>query len=307
MESIKQGMQGPAVEDVQTRLISLGYTIDDAETRAKEFGSTTAAAVRAFHADQGIEPMDEIDGVAWSALVDASYKLGDRTLYLRLPNFHGADVRALQRALNTLGFACGVDDGYFGPHTEAALQQFQENVGLFADGMAFQDTFTYINRLHHVWEGKPSVIDVDAEARMGFARAANVLESWHIAIGGEDAIARNVASRVWNIASATTDGSGIVLYDDAAPQRRRPDRRGRIRRAARGRRAPRHHLDRRLPKPLPAGQDRRGGRDLQAHPAPHRADRHNRLRHVHRQRRADPRGAPARRFVRCTERLGTLH
>ena len=53
---------------------------------------------------------------------------------------------------------------------------------------------------------------------MGFARAANVLESWHIAIGGEDAIARNVASRVWNIASATTDGSGIVLYDDAAPQ-----------------------------------------------------------------------------------------
>lgn len=217
MESIKQGMQGPAVEDVQTRLVSLGYTIDGAETRAKEFGSTTAAAVRAFHADQGIEPMDEIDGVAWSALVDASYKLGDRTLYLRLPNFHGADVRALQRALNTLGFACGVDDGYFGPHTEAALQQFQENVGLFADGMAFQDTFTYINRLHHVWEGKPSVIDVDAEARMGFARAANVLESWHIAIGGEDAIARNVASRVWNIASATTDGSGIVLYDDVAP------------------------------------------------------------------------------------------
>ncbi|MFR7797329.1 MAG: peptidoglycan-binding domain-containing protein [Collinsella sp.] len=56
----------------------------------------------------------------------------------------------LQKALNVLGFACGEDDGYFGPHTEAALQQFQENVGLFADGMAFQDT-TPINRLHHVW------------------------------------------------------------------------------------------------------------------------------------------------------------
>ena len=165
MESIAQGMQGPAVEDVQTRLTSLGYTIDEAETSAKEFGTTSAAAVRAFRASQGLEPGDEVDGVAWSALVDASYKLGDRTLYLRLPNFHGADVRALQRALNTLGFACGVDDGYFGPHTEAALQQFQENVGLFADGMAFQDTFAYINRLHHVWEGKPSVIDVEAEAR----------------------------------------------------------------------------------------------------------------------------------------------
>lgn len=218
MESIKQGMQGAAVEDVQTRLVSLDYTVDDAELSAHQFGPATANAVRAFRADHGLEPGDEVDGGAWSALVDASYKLGDRTLYLRLPNFHGADVRALQRALNTLGFACGADDGFFGPHTEAALQQFQENVGLFADGMAFQDTFAYINRLHHVWEGKPSVIDIEAEARMGFARAANVLESWHIAIGGEDAIARNIASRIWNIASATTDGSGIVLYEEDSPQ-----------------------------------------------------------------------------------------
>ena len=71
MESIAQGMQGPAVEDVQTRLTSLGYTIDEAETSAKEFGTTSAAAVRAFRASQGLEPGDEVDGAAWSALVDA--------------------------------------------------------------------------------------------------------------------------------------------------------------------------------------------------------------------------------------------
>lgn len=217
MEPISQGMQGPAVEDVQTRLVSLGYTIDEAETSAKEFGPATASAVRAFRAAQGLSEEDAVNDECWTVLVDASYKLGDRTLYLRLPNFHGADVLALQRALNTLGFACGTDDGYFGPHTEAALQQFQENVGLFADGMAFQDTFNYINRLHHVWEGKPSVVEVGPDARMGFARAASVLESHRIAIGGEDALARNVASRVWNIASATTNGSGVVLYEDEAP------------------------------------------------------------------------------------------
>lgn len=213
MEPIKKGMQGAAVEDVQTRLTSLGFTIDEPERTDKRFGDTTATATAAFRAANDLPAGDEVDTACWTALVDASYKLGDRTLYLRLPNFHGADVRALQRALNTLGFACGVDDGYFGPHTEAALQQFQENVGLFADGMAFQDTFSYINRLHHVWEGKPSIVEVDAEARTGFARAASVLEGCHIAIGGEDAIARNVASRMWNIASATTDGSGIVLYE----------------------------------------------------------------------------------------------
>ena len=213
MEPIEKGMQGPAVEDVQTRLTSLGFTIDKPELSEKRFGDSTAAAVRSFCAAKDLPAGDEVDTACWTALVDASYKLGDRTLYLRLPNFHGADVEALQRALNTLGFACGTDDGYFGPHTEAALQQFQENVGLFADGMAFQDTFSYINRLHHVWEGKPSIVEVDAEARTGFARAASVLEGCHIAIGGEDAIARNVASRMWNIATATTDSSGIVLYE----------------------------------------------------------------------------------------------
>ena len=216
MEPITKGMQGPAVEDVQTRLTSLGYAIDDAELTGTSFGESTAAAVSTFRAANDLPEGEDVDSACWSVLVDASYKLGDRTLYLRLPNFHGADVLALQRALNTLGFACGADDGYFGPHTEAALQQFQENVGLFADGMAFQDTFSYINRLHHVWEGKPSVVDVEAEAHTSFARAASVLEGCHIAIGGEDAIARNVASRMWNIATATTDSSGIVLYESSS-------------------------------------------------------------------------------------------
>lgn len=218
MDSIKQGMQGPAVEDVQTRLASLGYAIDEHELESSDYGASTAKAVSDFRVVSGLATGDEVDSVCWSALVDASYKLGDRTLYLRLPNFHGADVRALQQALNVLGFACGIDDGYFGPHTEAALQQFQENVGLFADGMAFQDTFNYIKRLHHVWKDKPSVVNIDSEARSGFARAASVLEHVNVAVGGEDAIARNIASRIWNIASATTENSGVVLYDSEEPQ-----------------------------------------------------------------------------------------
>ena len=218
MDSIKQGMQGPAVEDVQTRLASLGYAIDEHELEGSDYGASTAKAVSDFRVVSGLATGDEVDSVCWSALVDASYKLGDRTLYLRLPNFHGADVRALQQALNVLGFACGIDDGYFGPHTEAALQQFQENVGLLADGMAFQDTFNYIKRLHHVWKDKPSVVNIDSEARSGFARAASVLEHVNVAVGGEDAIARNIASRIWNIASATTENSGVVLYDSEEPQ-----------------------------------------------------------------------------------------
>ena len=215
MEPSTTGMQGAAVEDVQSRLLQLGYTIDAAEVPDKYFGATTEQAVSTFRLDSGRAAGHAVEIPCWSALVDASYKLGDRTLYLRMPNFHGADVQALQRALNVLGFACGEDDGYFGPHTEAALQQFQENVGLFADGMAFQDTYAYINRLHHVWEGKPSV--TEAESRIGFARAANVLERFQIAVIGEDPIARSVASRMWNIATATTDNSGMMLCDSEVP------------------------------------------------------------------------------------------
>lgn len=216
MEPIVAGMQSAAVEDVQQRLAQLSYAIDEQELAAKSYGASTTAAVKAFRLDHGLPVGEDVDSACWAALVDASYKLGDRTLYLRLPNFHGADVQRLQQALNVLGFACGDDDGYFGPHTEAALQQFQENVGLFADGMAFQDTFAYVKRLHHVWEGKPSV--TEAESRIGFARAASVLEGSKIAVMGEDPIARNVASRMWNIASATTDASGMVLCEGSAPE-----------------------------------------------------------------------------------------
>lgn len=216
MDPIAQGMQGAAVEDVQTRLVQLGYPIAENELSDKSFGTSTAQAVNTFRLDNGLPAGDAVDMSCWSTLVDASYKMGDRTLYLRLPNFHGADVKTLQRALNVLGFACGDDDGYFGPHTEAALQQFQENVGLFADGMAFQDTYAYIERLHHVWEGKPSV--TEAESRIGFARAANVLERYRVAVAGEDPVARNVASRMWNIASATTEDSGMMLCDNDIPE-----------------------------------------------------------------------------------------
>lgn len=215
MEPITSGMQGPAVEDVQARLIGLGYSIDTTELDAKQFGPATANAVAEFRRNESLEAGSDVDTECWSRLVDASYKLGDRTLYLRLPNFHGADVMELQHALNILGFSCGKADGVFGPHTEAALQQFQENVGLFADGMAFQDTFNYINRLHHIWEGKPVVSDT--ENRTGFARAASVLEHTRIAVIGEDPIARNVASRMWNIATATTDRSGMILCDNETP------------------------------------------------------------------------------------------
>lgn len=220
MDPIREGAAGAAVEDIQERLGKLGYSIAAGELEAKSFGSSTASAVARFRLDHGMALGTEVDTATWATLVDEGYVMGDRTLYLRLPNFHGADVRFLQNCLNILGFSCGEADGLYGVHTEAAVKQFQESQGMLADGMAFPDTFDAIERLHHVWAGKPAA-GPHPMGGMGFARAAGVLERVQLSIAAEDPISRNIAGRVWNLASATTDKSGLDLVADA--QHARPD------------------------------------------------------------------------------------
>ena len=212
MKPITQGQTGPAVEDVQQRLVSLDYAIDQAELDASLFGPSTCRAVRSFRSQQGLPVGSEVDDATWVELVDETYQLGDRTLYLRLPYFHGADVSHLQMTLNVLGFSCGEVDGLYGPHTEAAVREFQSNVGILADGIAFQDTFDAIERLHHVWSGKTASPEFSVP-HMGLARAVDVLEGCLIFVGATDPIARSVANRMWNVACATTSEAQVVLVD----------------------------------------------------------------------------------------------
>lgn len=54
----------------------------------------------------------------------------------------GADVRALQQALDRLGHQPGVADGHFGTRTEAAVKSFQRSVGITADGVVGRITKT---------------------------------------------------------------------------------------------------------------------------------------------------------------------
>lgn len=214
MEAIKEGAQGAAVEDIQERLVSLGYRIEGDERENGVFGRQTATAVARFRLDHELSLGEVVDAATWSALVDECYQLGDRTLYLRLPNFHGNDVRQLQERLNILGFSCGKTDGFFGAYTEAAVKEFQESVGALPDGMAFQDTFDAIERLKHVWDGKQAAGPHPTGA-MGFARAANVLDDLDIAITANDPISRNVAGRLLNLAQATSANCGLELVDRA--------------------------------------------------------------------------------------------
>lgn len=205
MNTIKRYDTGAAVEDVQAKLVATGYLADGFEEGT--FDDATAHAVEAFCRDHGLPATDEVSEKVWSALVDASFSLGDRTLYLRMPYFHGNDVLQLQQALGALGFRLGPEDGIFGAHTEDALRKFQLNLGLPSDGIAGAYTYSAIRNLHHSWEGKPSM---QLPTPLGFARAADVLESNALCLFGTVAFTRSVAARMSNLALATNPASKIL-------------------------------------------------------------------------------------------------
>lgn len=211
MKPIKKGDVGAAVEDVQQRLLALDYNLGQ-ECVDAVFGDETARAVREFRESHGLPEGSVVDSECWNTLVDETFVMGERSLYLRYPNFHGKDVRTLQSALNVLGFACGNADGIFGVHTESAVKEFQANVGLIPDGIAFEETFDAINRLRHVWDGKSP--QAHSGAHIGLARTVEVIESVSINLFGSDPIARNIAGRIWNVATATTENSKFALIAD---------------------------------------------------------------------------------------------
>ena len=99
------------------------------------FCGRTHAALLAFQDAYGLRADGECDEVTWSMLVEASWSLGDRLLYLRSPNIRGDDVAELQSHLSRLGFDCGRVDGIYGPLTVRAVTEFQQNCGLAGDGI----------------------------------------------------------------------------------------------------------------------------------------------------------------------------
>lgn len=208
---ISQGGRGPAVEDVQKRLLMLGFDLGPTGIDGVFWGATLSA-VRRFQQERGLAEDGVVGDETWSALVDATFQLGDRLLYLKSPYLHGADVRLLQGALNVLGFACGEPDSILGPYTERAIAEFQANVGLRVDGIAGPDTIRAIERLHHVWRGK----DPSSPAALALApaRAAEVLHDARVTLACADSCARSVAARVANLVTATDPDAHVDVRDE---------------------------------------------------------------------------------------------
>ena len=129
---IREGDRSDEVVDVQARLRAFGLDVDD---EPGEFGPGTKRAVRAFQQTRGILADGIVGPNTWTELVEASWHLGDRDLYLKHPPMRGDDVAVLQKRLNALGFDAGKEDGIFGPAADRAVRAFQKEYGVPGDGI----------------------------------------------------------------------------------------------------------------------------------------------------------------------------
>jgi N-acetylmuramoyl-L-alanine amidase len=167
MRIIRNGSSGRDVRDVQQRLLALGSAIDADELEGR-FDSSTEAAVKAFQQQRGLLVDGRVGPETWAELIEAGYRLGDRTLYLRYRPYRGDDVRALQRRLNAIGFDAGREDGILGSRTDVAVRDFQRNVGHDADGIVGPETVAALERLRPPLEapGRATVREAEAVRTM---------------------------------------------------------------------------------------------------------------------------------------------
>lgn len=211
MKPVRPGDRGPAVEDIQRRLLALGHDLGPTGVDGVYLGQTEVA-VRSFQSAHALSEDGYVGEQTWSTLVDEGFSLGDRMLYLRLPHFHGRDVRTLQTAVSVLGFACGEPDGIFGAFTERAVRELQRNAGLPSDGIVGAETVRVLRSLRHVWHGKES--RSHSEARVPASRPIVALSRIALAVGGLDEGGMRVAGRMVNLAMAAEPTACIALLEE---------------------------------------------------------------------------------------------
>jgi len=206
MKPIKYRDTGRGVEDIQLRLQRLGYNLGTHGVDG-DFRDETQTAIKAFQEQNNLPVTGEVDVRTWSALVDSTFVFGDRSLYLRRPHFHGQDVMTLQSALVALGFSGGDIDGIFGPHTERAVIEFQQNMGISPDGAAGQQTYEALNGLKHIWDNR-EVFAHSAATRMTQNREPVLMNySWCFASTGS--ATQQIVRRLVNLASASAEQATI--------------------------------------------------------------------------------------------------
>ena len=168
--------------------------------------------MRAFQRHRGLHDHGHCDEPTWLALVEASWRLGDRPLRLMAPFQRGDDVGTLQSWLGRLGFDCGRVDGILGPATARALEDFQRNCGLDVDGVCGPATVRALEINGARTGTGPGVAAIRELEQLGAVGAS--LQQLRVVIGqfgGLGPLARQIAQRL------RQDGARVITADELDP------------------------------------------------------------------------------------------
>lgn len=152
MTTLRRGDQDSGVAEVREILARLGL-LNTAISQSgggvgDVFDADCERAVLAFQQQRGLMVDGIVGRATYSALREASYYLGKRTLvYMLSAPMRGDDVASLQGRLQSLGFYHGLVDGVFGPGTHEGVIKYQSESDLTPDGICGPATLNALNRL----------------------------------------------------------------------------------------------------------------------------------------------------------------
>ena len=136
---VKRGQEGDEVEELQKRLMKLGYL--DIDEPTSKFGAATQTAVKLFQRQHGLQ-QDGIVGEETKTILFSS----EAQHYVMREGEEGDDILAFQHQLKDLGYLSSKQiTGYFGTDTVEAVKYFQRRNHLKEDGKAGEKTIEVIN------------------------------------------------------------------------------------------------------------------------------------------------------------------
>jgi N-acetylmuramoyl-L-alanine amidase len=186
MQVFRRGDSGPVVAEIRAKLARLGLLSPDSAAR-DGFDDDVDRGIRTFQQRRGLRVDGVVGPETYRALDEAHWRLGDRLLSFTAGHpYVGDDVAVLQQRLLDMGFDPGRCDGIFGQQTEAALREFQRNVGLVPDGTVGPRTLKSLDMLRRtVTGGSPSHRREEERLHRGGGLSGRVilLDPGH---GGED-------------------------------------------------------------------------------------------------------------------------
>lgn len=157
--TLQQGDENERVQELQERLMELGYMNLDESTQL--YGPITKTSVMLFQRQHELQQ----DGISGPQTLEYIYA-SDAKKYMLKEGMVGTDVDSLQRQLVDLGYMKSVT-GYFGTETTKAVKDFQSRNNLGSDGLCGEQTFNLL----YSPNAKPSANQVKKEVSR-----ANILE-----------------------------------------------------------------------------------------------------------------------------------